>query len=109
MKRLVKVQFLMENVFEKYFTKDDFIVPNVAKIHSRGADWMVFKDDIKDNDEGGASHNILSFIKEVIGLSPLLENKEIMMSTDATALGVQLGEPKNRTICKVVETKVVED
>lgn len=109
MKRLVKVEFLMDDVFQKYFNNEDFTLPNVARIHSSGTDWMIFKDHIVDNDEGGASHNILSFIKEVIGFSPLLEGKEVMMSSDATALGVQLAESKPRTICKVVETIVVAD
>ena len=58
MKRKVNVKFLMDDVFQKYLKNDDFTVPNAVRIHSSGEDWMIVKDDIIDNDERGARHDI---------------------------------------------------
>ncbi len=112
MKHLVKVKFLRADIFEKYFNQN-YLVNNPHIVHGLESEYIVFKDQVEDNDAVTARNNILLLIKrellskeEFIGMDIQITHTEQMLPYN---LWVHLNTLENRTICEVIETSLIED
>lgn len=110
MKHLVKIKFLRSDTFEKYFNLN-YRSNNAEIIHEIGSDFIVFKDQVDDNDSTTARNNILLLIKREILNQDEFNGREIQITHTETmlpyALWVHLDTLDNRTICVVVDTSLI--
>jgi hypothetical protein len=104
--RTAKIEF-RQDIFDKYFDIDDYTISHSDQFDKKGKNWIIFKDNVIDNDEQSFRAILLDDIKNTIGISDLLENKETVITYDdkmnPNTLRVHLDKPDGRVVCEIIE------
>jgi hypothetical protein len=111
MKTIVNIEFIELPIMAKHFN-ESFLVTKAGMIFRYGTNQITFVDHVINNDDYGARLNVLEFIIETIGDSPLLNGNNLVMVSEENGIPVSLGYKgllNNVIVCRVLGTERIKE